>query len=219
MPNRSVRQPTSRVYRHTVKRQLEASLTLPQIQKHGFTHPRDGYFLMLSREFAVVLALETQAVALVVLAVLRRTLGVPGDGPHGRQEWVQLSTHAMADAALMAHGAARRGIADAVRKGYLLRRRTGRTWEYAIRWRGIQGFDHRVGHFWPRSMLAQHFPLSFSLLARFSHDFNIIRTFVTDGEGMPGVEFVLMHAWSCGTESLTGENMAAASSNAPFFRC
>jgi hypothetical protein len=137
MPHPSVRKPRSRVYRHTVKRQLEASLTLPQIQKHGFTHPRDGYFLMLPREFDVIAALETKAVMLVVLTVLRRTIGAPGDGPQGRKEWVQLSTHAMADAALMAHGAARRGIADAVRKGYLLRRRTGRTWEYAIRWRGI----------------------------------------------------------------------------------
>jgi hypothetical protein len=75
MPKRSVRQSTSRVYRHTVKRQLEASLTLPQIQKHGFTHPRDGYFLMLPRELDVVLALETKAVALTVLAVLRCTIG------------------------------------------------------------------------------------------------------------------------------------------------
>ena len=53
MPGRSVRKSTSRVYKHTVKRQLEISLTLPQIQKHGFTHPRDGYFLMLPREFDV----------------------------------------------------------------------------------------------------------------------------------------------------------------------
>lgn len=139
MPQRqSVRKSTSRVYRHTVKRQLEATLTLPQIRKHGFTHPRDGYFLMLPREFDVIAALETKAVALVVLAVLRRTLGVPGDGPQGRQEWVQLSTHALADAALISHSQARHGITDAVRKGYLLRRRVGKSWEYSIRWRGIQ---------------------------------------------------------------------------------
>ena len=134
----SVRKSTSRVYRHTVKRQLEASLTLPQIQKHGFTHPRDGYFLMMPREFDVVAALETKAVTLVVLAVLRRTMGAPGDGPQGRKEWVQLSTHALADAALMSHSAARRGLTDAVQKGYLVRRRAGKSWEYTIRWRGIQ---------------------------------------------------------------------------------
>jgi hypothetical protein len=134
----SVRTSTSRVYRHTIKRQLEVSLTLPQIQKHGFTHPRDGYFLMLPREYDVVAALESKAVALVVLAVLRRTLGVPGDGPQGRKEWAQLSDHAMADAALISYSQARRGLIEAFKKGYLLRRRVGRSWEYAIRWRGIQ---------------------------------------------------------------------------------
>ncbi len=46
MPRPSVRTSASRVYRHTVKRQLEASLTLPDIQKHGFTHPANGYFLI-----------------------------------------------------------------------------------------------------------------------------------------------------------------------------
>jgi hypothetical protein len=135
---RSVGNSASRVYRYTVKRQLEASLTLPQIQKHGFTHPRDGYFLMLPREFDVVAALETKAVTLVVLAVLRRTLGVPGDGPQGRKEWVQFSTRGLAEAALIPHSQASYGLTEAVRKGYLLRRRMGRSWEYAIRWRGIQ---------------------------------------------------------------------------------
>jgi hypothetical protein len=138
MPKPSVRKSTSRVYRHTVKRQLEASLTLPQIQKHGFTHPRDGYFLTLPREFDVIAPLEKKSVMLTVLAVLRRTVGAPGDGPHGRKEWVQLSTRALADAALMSHSQARQGLAKAVQKGYLLQRSSGRSWEYAIRWRGIQ---------------------------------------------------------------------------------
>jgi len=93
---------------------------------------------MLPREFDVVAALETKAVTLVVLAVLRRTLGIPGDGPQGRKEWAKLSTHELADAALMSHSAARRGLAEAVRKGYLLRRPVDTTWEYAIRWRGVQ---------------------------------------------------------------------------------
>ena len=93
---------------------------------------------MLPREYDVIAALETKAVALMVLAVLRRTLGIPGDGPHGRQEWVQLSERAMADAALISYSQARQGLAKAVQKGYLLRRRVGRSWEYAIRWRGVQ---------------------------------------------------------------------------------
>ena len=106
MPNRSVRHPTSRVYRHTVKRQLEASLTLPHIQKHGFTPPRDGYFLRLPRECAVVLAREIQAVAQVVLAVLHHTIGYPGAGC----------------AALMSHRQAGHGFTEAVPQGSLLRR-------------------------------------------------------------------------------------------------
>ena len=138
MPRPSVPTPRSRVYRHTVKRQLEASLTLPLIQKHGFTHPQNGYWLMLPKEFDVIAALETKAVTLVVLAVLRRTLGIPGNGSLGRQEWVQLSTHTLADAALISHSQARCGLKNAVQKGYLLRRRAGKSWEYAIRWRGIQ---------------------------------------------------------------------------------
>jgi hypothetical protein len=135
-PRRSRERERARVHRHTVKRQIEASVTLPHIQKHGFTHPSNGHFLMLPPEYDVIQALEKKAVASVVLAVLRRTMGAPGDGPYGRKEWVQLSTHALADATLMAHGAARRGITEAVKKGYLLRRRAGGSYEYAIRWRG-----------------------------------------------------------------------------------
>jgi hypothetical protein len=93
---------------------------------------------MMPREFDEVAALETKAVTLVVLAVLRRTMGAPGDGPQGRKEWVQLSTNALADAALMSRSAACRGLTEAVQKGYLVRRRTGRSWEDAIRWRGVQ---------------------------------------------------------------------------------
>ena len=124
-PRRSRERERARVHRHTVKRQIEASVTLPHIQKHGFTHPSNGHFLMLPPEYDVIQALEKKAVVSVVLAVLRRTMGAPGDGPYGRKEWVQLSTHALADATLMAHGAARRGITEAVKKGYLLRRRAG----------------------------------------------------------------------------------------------
>ena len=36
-----------------------------------------------------------------------------------------------------------------------------------------------------------------------------MRTFVIDGEGMHDVEFVLVHAWSCGAESGKEERRAA----------
>jgi len=139
MPRESVASSRSRVYRHTVKRRLEASLTLPQIQQHGFTHPQNGYWLMLPREFDVVLALEPKAVAQVILEVLRHTIGYPGDGPHDRRLWAQLSYSHFARKGLMFRGAAQRGLQEAVTKGYLLRRAVGaKTFEYAIRWKGIQ---------------------------------------------------------------------------------
>src|SRR6266478_3289220 len=132
------RKATSRVYRHTVKRQLEASLTLPDIQKHGFTHPANGYFLMLPREYDVVAALESKAVDVVILAMLRRTVGVVGQGPRDRGEWVNLSIHALADATLLPFSQAQKGLKDALEKGYVQRRKAGRSWEYSVRWRGIQ---------------------------------------------------------------------------------
>lgn len=138
MPRPSVPSRRSRVYRHTVKRQLEASLTLPQIQKHGFTHPANGYFLMLPREYDVVAALESKAVAVVILAILRRTIGVVGDGLRDRGEWVKLSLHALADVTLLPYSKAVAGLQEAVKKGYVQRRKAGRSWEYAVRWRNIQ---------------------------------------------------------------------------------
>jgi hypothetical protein len=53
------------------------------------------------------------------------------------------------------------------------------------------------------------FPCLFPPLARLSHDSNIFRTFVTDGEGLHDVWYVLVHAGACGAESGTEERMAA----------
>ena len=141
------RKAVSRVRKYTVKRCLEASVTLPQIQKHGFTHPANGRFLMLPHEFDVVLALETKAVAQVILAVLRHTIGYPGDGPNDRAIWAELSTYDLADTGLMSRSMAQRGLKDALQKGYLLRRemRAPNTpedahvvrYEYAVKWKGI----------------------------------------------------------------------------------
>jgi hypothetical protein len=133
------RTPTSRVVKYTVKHLLEDSFTLPHIQEHGFTHPQDGRWLMLPPEFDTLLALETKAVAQVVLAVLRATIGVPGDGPYDRGQWVPLSAYDLASTGHMAAGAAQRGFEAALDRGYLIRRRTAdKRWEYSVRWRGIE---------------------------------------------------------------------------------
>jgi hypothetical protein len=142
------RKATSRVRKYTTKRRLEASVTLPQIQKHGFTHPANGRFLMLPWEFDVIHALETKAVSQVVLAVSRHTIGYPGDGPNDRAIWAELSTYDLASTGYMSHSAAQRGLRDALKKGYLLRREVVQhdatenvhvvRYEYAVKWKGIQ---------------------------------------------------------------------------------
>jgi len=74
----------------------------------------------------------------VILAILRRTIGVVGQGPRDRGEWVNIAIHALADAALLSLSKAQKGLKDARAKGYVQRRKAGRIWEYSMRWRGIQ---------------------------------------------------------------------------------
>lgn len=138
MSRPSVCKPRSRVYPHTVKRQLELALTLPQIKAHGFTHPTNGYWVMLPREFDVILALETKAVAQVILEVLRQTIGYPGEGPHERRLWVPLSYSHFARQGRMSRSTAQRALHHAVREGYLRQRTIGTNrHEYSLKWRGI----------------------------------------------------------------------------------
>jgi hypothetical protein len=106
-------------------------------QQHGITHPRDGFWTMLPKEFDAILALEHKAITQVVLEVLRQTVGRVSDGQEGRREWAVISQRHFARAGLMNSKAAQRGIKGALDKGYILRRRVGaQRFEYAIRWRG-----------------------------------------------------------------------------------
>ena len=75
-----VRQPAPPRRRHP-PRKSGLYAVLHAAQQHGITHPKDGYWLMLPREFDAILALEHKAVAQVVLEVLRQTIGRVGDGP------------------------------------------------------------------------------------------------------------------------------------------
>jgi len=110
---------------------------LQAAQQHGITHPKDGYFLMLPKEFDAILALEHKAVAQVVLEVLRQTIGRGGDGEHGRQEWARISYRHFARAGILSQSQAQDGIKQALAKGYIVRRQRGvQRYEYAIRWRG-----------------------------------------------------------------------------------
>ena len=57
---------------------------LAGVQRHGFTHPAHGHFLMLPPEFDLVLAHEPTHVAQVILEVMRQTVGWVGEGPDNR---------------------------------------------------------------------------------------------------------------------------------------
>jgi hypothetical protein len=135
---------SSRVYQYGVRRHARASVTLAQLQRQGFPHPRHGHFVMMPRDFLAVIAYESKAVVQVLLEVLDRTIGVIGDGPGGRGLWVELSTYECAGTGLMSRSAAQRGIATAVQQGYLRQRvlETDRDgwpirYEYSLHWRGI----------------------------------------------------------------------------------
>src|SRR5262249_24784223 len=119
MASYTVRTRKSRVRKYSVSRLLHHSLTLPQIQQFGFTHPEQGHWVMCPREFKAIVAHEHKAVVQVIPEVLDRTIGVPGDGPYRRGLWVQLSAYECAATGLMSYSAAQRGLATAVQKGYL----------------------------------------------------------------------------------------------------
>jgi len=60
----------------TAQKRLE--IIRHRVEESGFTHPKDGRWLMFpALEFEAILALERKAVAQVVLFVMQRTLGVP----------------------------------------------------------------------------------------------------------------------------------------------
>jgi hypothetical protein len=122
----------------TIKRRLDRGLRIPEIQRHGFTHPTHGHFLMLPPEFDLVLAHEPPQVAQVILEVMRQTVGYIGDGPGNRRLWAKLSGGHVARKGLMDRSDAKKSLAIAVSKGYLHRRRTGQNYEYAVSWRGIE---------------------------------------------------------------------------------
>jgi hypothetical protein len=122
---------------HRPARKSGLYTVLHAAQQFGFTHPRDGFWTMLPKEFQAILALESKDISQVVLEILMQTIGKVGDGADGRREWVALSYRHFARIGLMTSKAAQRGIKSALDKGYILRRNVGaRRYEYALRWRG-----------------------------------------------------------------------------------
>jgi hypothetical protein len=109
-------------------------------QQHGFTHPKEGFWVMLPKEFDAILALEDKAVAQVVLEVLRQTMGTVVYGPDGQpmhRDWAPLSVRHFVRAGFLSLSQAEIGLKQALDKGYIVRRPFGeQRFEYAVRWRG-----------------------------------------------------------------------------------
>jgi hypothetical protein len=105
------------------------------VRRDGFTHPEQGQFIMLPREFEALLALENKAVVQVVFLVLRETIGwADEEGRHRRREWVQLGQkHFEITCGSKSQGFY--GVKTAIQKGYLIRRTYKNTFEYSIRWK------------------------------------------------------------------------------------
>jgi hypothetical protein len=129
--------PPAKPKRRREERTSGLQVTLHSLKTFGFTHPKDGSWLMAPLEFEAILALETKAVAQVVWEVMRQTIGRRDESTGDRQEWVQLSSRHFERYGIMARGAARRGLDDAVQHGYLRQRRRGRSFEYALKWKGV----------------------------------------------------------------------------------
>jgi hypothetical protein len=111
--------------------------TLYSLQVFGFTHPNNGRYLMTPKEFQAILLLETKAVAAVVWEIMQQTIGWEGSGPGDRREWAPLTVRYFERAQILSHDHARKGIADALEKGYIERRQRGaRRYEYRLRWKG-----------------------------------------------------------------------------------
>src|SRR5713101_6543592 len=105
------------------------------VRRSGFTHPEEGQFVMLPREFEALLALENKAVVQVVFLVLRETIGwTDEEGRHKRREWVQLGQkHFEVTCGSKSQGFY--GVKTAIQKGYILRRPYKNTFEDSIRWK------------------------------------------------------------------------------------
>jgi hypothetical protein len=112
--------------------------TLYSVQQFGWTHPSQGNFLMIPKEFEAILLLETKAVAVVVWEIAQQTIGwTEGREPGSRREWAPLTKRHFERAKKLSGAQAQRGITRALNKGYIERRKLGaRRYKYRLRWKG-----------------------------------------------------------------------------------
>jgi hypothetical protein len=119
-------------------------IALHRVREFGFTSPDEGHYLLLPPEFDAILALETKAVAQIVLEVLRQTVGwvdPSGDrderGNRKRRLWVKLG-HKHFEFICGSSSQAHTGLKKALNEGYIVRRPCQGGFEYTIKWRELQ---------------------------------------------------------------------------------
>jgi hypothetical protein len=111
--------------------------TLYSLQAFGFTHPGNGRYLMVPKEFQAILLLESKAVAAVGWEIMQQTIGWEGNGLGGRREWAALTVRYFERAQILSRKNAEKGIARALAMGYIERRQRGkRGFAYRLRWKG-----------------------------------------------------------------------------------
>ena len=136
--------PDTVVSSHREPRKTGWWLALHRVREFGFTSPEEGHYLLLPPEFDAILALETKAVAQIVLEVLRQTVGwvdPSGErderGNRKRRLWVKLG-HKHFEFICGSSSQAHTGLKKALNEGYVVRRSCQGGFEYAIKWRELQ---------------------------------------------------------------------------------
>jgi hypothetical protein len=116
-------------------------IALHSVKQFGFTSPDEGHYLLLPPEFDAILALETKAVAQIVLEILRQTIGwvdpsgeKDARGNRKRREWVRLG-HKHFELICGSSSQAHTGLKKALQEGYILRQPCKGGFEYGVRWR------------------------------------------------------------------------------------
>jgi hypothetical protein len=137
-PRRS-RPRSGQITPYQAKRAAMEDMEIRRLRRDGFT-PYFGegkHFLMTPPEFTLVLACESRQVAQVIHEVLLQSVGYAGDSENGRREWVALSFRHFERRGIVSHQDAKVALDYAVEQGYLLRRRRGQRWEYAVHYRQV----------------------------------------------------------------------------------
>ena len=121
-------------------------IALHRVKEFGFTSLDEGRYLLLPADFDAILALETKAVAQIVLEILRQTVGwvdPSGDrderGKRKRRLWVKLG-HKHFEFICGSSSQAHTGLKKALNEGYILRRPCNGGFEYSVKWRNPHSF-------------------------------------------------------------------------------